>query len=211
MEPYRFQANVASLPSPGALGWPEAHASPVLFGRGRDVGDRLEVDNPCFPLKGTDPAVGCECVVLFNPSLELLKQFVVVELQNHWRCSTFDPDFVNYHCCVFSLPDESPYLQIGECKYGRPILDRGICYDRTSLEEAAKYALISLDSTMRSNTTVGPPIDLALYTANELHITRYRRFNADDPDLGAIRVKWEQALRKTVQELPTVRFDEVKL
>jgi putative proteasome-type protease len=110
-----------------------------------------------------------------------------------------------------SASDDSPYLQIGECKYGRPILDRGIRYDRTSLEEAAKYALISLDSTMRSNTTVGPPIDLALCAANDLQITRYRRFGADDPDLRAIRVHWEQALRKSVQELPPVRFDDVKL
>ncbi len=47
-----------------------------------------------------------------------------------------------------SAAEESPYLQIGECKYGRPILDRGIRYDRTSLEEAAKFALISLDSTI---------------------------------------------------------------
>jgi putative proteasome-type protease len=110
-----------------------------------------------------------------------------------------------------SASEDSPYLQIGECKYGRPILDRGIRYDRTSLEEAAKYALISLDSTMRSNTTVGPPIDLALCAANDLQITRYRRFGADDPDLRAIRVHWEQALRKSVQELPAVRFDDVKL
>jgi putative proteasome-type protease len=64
---------------------------------------------------------------------------------------------------------------------------------------------------MRSNTTVGPPIDVALCAANELRITRYRRFGADDPDLRAIRVQWEQALRKSVQELPAVRFDDVKL
>src|SRR3954463_836751 len=49
--------------------------------------------------------------------------------------------------------EDSPYLQIGECKYGRPILDRGVRYDKTSLEDAARYALISLDSTMRSNVT----------------------------------------------------------
>src|SRR3954462_9523881 len=59
--------------------------------------------------------------------------------------------------------EDSPYLQIGECKYGRPILDRGIRFEHTTLEEGAKYALISLDSTMRSNVTVGPPIDLVLY------------------------------------------------
>src|SRR6195256_2366239 len=56
--------------------------------------------------------------------------------------------------------EDSPYLQIGETKYGRPILDRGIKFERTTLEEAAKYALLSMDSTMKSNGTVGPPIDL---------------------------------------------------
>src|SRR3954453_20090864 len=66
--------------------------------------------------------------------------------------------------------EDSPYLQIGECKYGRPILDRGVRYDRTSLEEAAKYALVSLDSTMRSNVTVGPPIDLLVYGKDELRV-----------------------------------------
>src|SRR5437868_821493 len=60
--------------------------------------------------------------------------------------------------------EDSPYLQIGETKYGRPILDRGIRYDKTTLEEAAKYALLSIDSTMKSNVTVGPPIDLLAYS-----------------------------------------------
>jgi putative proteasome-type protease len=100
---------------------------------------------------------------------------------------------------------------IGECKYGRPILDRGIRYDQKSLEEATKFALISIDSTMRSNVTVGAPIDLAIYVADELKVTRCRRFAADDPDLRAVQVQWEQALRKAVQELPAVTFDAVKL
>jgi putative proteasome-type protease len=104
------------------------------------------------------------------------------------------------------VTEDSPYLQIGECKYGRPILDRGISYEHTTLEEAAKYALISLDSTMRSNVTVGPPIDLLLYSADELRITRYRRFNSEDPDLRSIHTQWERALRKAVLELPAVRF-----
>ena len=109
-----------------------------------------------------------------------------------------------------SAAEDSPYVQIGECKYGRPILDRGIRYDRTTLEEASKFALISLDSTMRSNVTVGPPIDLAIYAADELKITRCRRFGPDDPDLRAINVQWEQSLRKAVQDLPAVRFEESK-
>lgn len=102
--------------------------------------------------------------------------------------------------------EDSPFLQIGECKYGRPILDRGIRFGKTSLEEAAKYALLSLDSTMRSNVTVGPPIDLLAYSADELELTRRRRFTADDPDLIKIRTRWEQALRQAVARLPELRF-----
>jgi putative proteasome-type protease len=102
--------------------------------------------------------------------------------------------------------EDSPYLQIGETKYGRPILDRGIRFDRTTLEEAAKYALLSLDSTMRSNVTVGPPIDLLAYGVDELEITRQRRFPAGDADLVKIGMRWEQALRQAVGRLPQVRF-----
>src|SRR5947207_2001449 len=102
--------------------------------------------------------------------------------------------------------EDSPYLQVGETKYGRPILDRGIRYDKTTLEEAAKYALLSLDSTMKSNVTVGPPIDLLAYSTDELNVTRQRRFTADDPDLNKIRVRWEQSLRQAILRLPEIRF-----
>ena len=106
-----------------------------------------------------------------------------------------------------SASEDSPFLQIGECKYGRPILDRGIKYQQTSLEEAAKYALISIDSTMRSNVTVGPPIDMLLYRADEFDITQRRRLTSKDPDLIDVHARWEQALRKAVQELPSIRFN----
>lgn len=100
--------------------------------------------------------------------------------------------------------EDSPYLQIGETKYGRPILDRGITYNQTTLEEAAKYALLSLDSTMKSNVTVGPPIDLLVYPAGELDVTRRRRFPENDPDLVKIRTRWQQAIRQAVSRLPDV-------
>jgi len=103
--------------------------------------------------------------------------------------------------------EDAPFLQIGESKYGRPILDRGVCYASTSLEDAARYALISLDSTMRSNVAVGPPLDLLVYARDELRINRQRRFIDRDPDLLAIQTQWEQSLRKAVQELPRIRFD----
>jgi putative proteasome-type protease len=102
--------------------------------------------------------------------------------------------------------EESPYLQIGETKYGRPILDRGIRFDKTTLEEAAKYALLSLDSTMKSNVTVGPPIDLLAYECDQLAITHQRRFNSDDADLVKIGQRWQQALRGAVARLPNIRF-----
>jgi putative proteasome-type protease len=101
--------------------------------------------------------------------------------------------------------EDSLYLQLGECKYGRPILDRGI-QSTTSLEVAAKYALLSLDATMRSNVTVGPPFDLLLYKKDSLEVTRYRRVSAGDRDLNLIHSSWEQSLRRAVEQLPDIEF-----
>jgi putative proteasome-type protease len=102
--------------------------------------------------------------------------------------------------------EDSPYLQLGECKYGRPILDRGI-ENSTSLEVAAKYALLSMDATIRSNVTVGPPIDLLLYQRDSLKVTRYRRLRYADKDLNYIHAAWEQSLRRAVEHLPEIQFD----
>ncbi len=105
---------------------------------------------------------------------------------------------------------DAPFLQIGETKYGRPILDRGIKYETTSLEAAAKYALISLDSTMRSNMTVGPPVDILLYKTDSLQINRHRRLIASDADLKEVHTYWEQSLRAAIKDLPPIQFDKVE-
>ncbi len=102
---------------------------------------------------------------------------------------------------------DCPFLQIGEAKYGRPILDRAVRYDSTTLEQATKLALISLDSTMRSNLTVGPPIDVSVYETDSLALPRHARLSADNPQLVAIRTQWEQELRAAAQRLPAIRFD----
>ncbi|MEO7270508.1 MAG: hypothetical protein ABIX28_22470, partial [Vicinamibacterales bacterium] len=77
-----------------------------------------------------------------------------------------------------------------------------------SLEVAAKYALLSFDATMRSNVTVGPPIDLLIYRKNEFSISRHRRLAALDPDLNLIHASWEQSLRRAVEQLPEIHFDQ---
>lgn len=102
--------------------------------------------------------------------------------------------------------EDSPYLQIGEVKYGRPILDRGIDSRSTSLDAASKYAMLSFDATMRSNVTVGPPIELLQYHDNTLRLDCYRRFGAHDAELDQIHARWEQALRHVVDDLPSIQF-----
>jgi putative proteasome-type protease len=106
-----------------------------------------------------------------------------------------------------SATQESPYLQIGECKYGRPVLDRGIEYGSTPLDVAAIYALLSFDAAMRSNVTVGPPIEMLLYENDKLKLDCYRRFTADDPELRLIHGSWERSLRRAVEELPKIQFN----
>jgi putative proteasome-type protease len=105
-----------------------------------------------------------------------------------------------------SATQESPYLQIGECKYGRPILDRGIEHGTTTLDVAAIYALLSFDAAMRSNVTVGPPIEMLLYENDKLDFDCYRRFGGDDPELKLIHRSWERSLRRAVEDLPKIQF-----
>ena len=105
---------------------------------------------------------------------------------------------------------ESPFLQLGEYKYGRPILDRGVVYGSTSLKVAAKYALLSFDATMRSNVTVGPPVELMCYRKDSLEFDCYRRFLAGDSELESIHARWEQSLRRAVEDLPEIHFTTPK-
>ena len=105
-----------------------------------------------------------------------------------------------------SATQDSPYLQIGEVKYGRPILDRGIVYDDTPLDVAALYALLSFDATIRSNVTVGAPLDLLVYRNDSLDIDEYRRFAADDTELLELHARWESKLRRAVEDLPRPRM-----
>jgi putative proteasome-type protease len=96
---------------------------------------------------------------------------------------------------------DMPFLQIGEHKYGKPILDRALTYD-TPLEDGVKLVLISMDSTLRSNLTVGLPVDLLVLRAGALRIERQRRIGEDDPYFRMIRERWSSALREAYQGIP---------
>ncbi len=97
--------------------------------------------------------------------------------------------------------DDTPYFQIGESKYGKPILDRVITRS-TSLAEATKCALISMDSTIRSNLSVGAPLDLVCLRRDALRVLTHRRIDADDDYFRMIRSAWGESLRHAFHALP---------
>jgi putative proteasome-type protease len=101
---------------------------------------------------------------------------------------------------------DTPFFQTGEAKYGKPIMDRVI--DRsTSLSDAAKCVLVSFDSTMRSNLSVGMPIDLVCYERDALSIRKRLRFEQGDPYFGALSKKWSEGVRGAFKELPDPLWD----
>lgn len=91
--------------------------------------------------------------------------------------------------------DDTPFLQIGEHKYCKPILDR-VANSKMRLGEAAKLILLSFDSTLRSNLSVGMPIDLLLYERDSLEVKRERRIDPDDEYFRSLSSSWSEALRQ---------------
>ena len=96
---------------------------------------------------------------------------------------------------------ENAYFQIGEAKYGKPIIDRVIS-PSTSLEEAAKCALISMDSTLRSNISVGLPLDLLVYEQGALRVTKFVQIDHHNQYMQMIRNTWGSRLKQVFQEIP---------
>jgi len=96
---------------------------------------------------------------------------------------------------------DTPYFQIGESKYGKPIIDRVISRS-SSLAQAAKCALISMDSTLRSNLSVGAPLDLAVIRRDEFKLHSHISIDMDNEYFNKIRTRWGYALREVFSELP---------
>ncbi|WP_213953337.1 proteasome-type protease [Variovorax sp. dw_954] len=102
---------------------------------------------------------------------------------------------------------ETPYFQVGESKYGKPVLDR-VLTPETPLDEAAKCALVSMDSTMKSNLSVGLPLDLVVYEANKLQTDRVICIDAENPYYRMMHNSWGQKLREVFDSIEDPVWDD---
>jgi putative proteasome-type protease len=96
---------------------------------------------------------------------------------------------------------DTPFFQIGESKYGKPILDR-VIQPGISMSQAIKCALVSFDSTIKSNLSVGLPIDVAMIKTNDLKVTKRHRIDSEDTYFRDLRSSWSQGLRQVFGQLP---------
>ena len=102
---------------------------------------------------------------------------------------------------------DTPFLQIGESKYGKPILDRIITLE-SSLETAAVCGLVSMDSTMRSNLTVGPPVEVLIYERDSMVINRHYRFEESSEYLRQISKSWDARLKEAFATMPPIAWSD---
>ncbi len=103
----------------------------------------------------------------------------------------------------------TPFLQIGESKYGKPILDRFLKLN-TSIDEAARCCLVSMDSTIRSNASVGAPVEMLVYRTNSFSLEEYYCFDDDDDYMLQLRRSWETKLREAMAVLPMLDKSAIK-
>lgn len=104
--------------------------------------------------------------------------------------------------------EDTPFLQIGETKYGKPILDRAVTVD-TPIGDALKLGLISMDSTMRSNLSVGLPLDIVTIRRDTIEVDMQKRVNEGEPYFTELRHAWSNALRQAHQAIPTPPYGQV--
>jgi putative proteasome-type protease len=100
---------------------------------------------------------------------------------------------------------DTPFFQTGEAKYGKPIIDR-VIMPSTTLADATKCVLVSFDSTMRSNLSVGMPIDLVCYERDSLEIRHRRRFDQGDAYFAELSKEWSEGTRRVFRKLPELSW-----
>ncbi|WP_035985903.1 proteasome-type protease [Leptolyngbya sp. KIOST-1] len=171
---------------------PNLHSLPTLYDVARYLGEQIralqETDRPWLEKDQID----FQCSFLLGGQVQgdAPELFLVYSQGN----------------CIQATP-ETPFLQIGETKYGKPILDRTLGFD-VPLDAVAKCALLSIDSTMRSNLSVGPPIHLVMYQAGSFEVRHRAQFQAGDPYLIKMRKHWEVALREASVTMPDISWNQ---
>lgn len=171
---------------------PNLHNLPTLYDIARYLGDQIralqKADRPWLEQDKID----FQCSFLLGGQVqgEAPQLFLIYSQGN----------------CIQATP-ETPFLQIGETKYGKPILDRTLGFD-VPLDAVAKCALLSIDSTMRSNLSVGPPIHMVMYQTNSFEVRHRARFQAGDPYLIKMRKHWEVALREASLSMPDISWNQ---
>lgn len=143
---------------------------------------------------------------VYERDAEALKEFKIefnVSLIFGGQIKGEEPRLFNIYSAgnFIEATPETPYFQIGESKYGKPILDR-VIGNELSLDEVAKCCLISMDSTIKSNLSVGLPLDLLCYQKDALKVERRTQIDGKDPYFASLRERWGQQLRKVFNELP---------
>ena len=160
--------------------------SPTMFQAARRVGHvvRTILDSEGKTLEAAD--VKFDVSFLFGGQIkgERMRLFLVYSAGNFIECTT-----------------DTPYLQIGEHKYGKPVLDRAVVYDM-DLYDALKVGLVSVDSTMRSNLSVGMPIDLMIARRDACDAELIYRIVPGDPYFTDLRERWSAALRADHATIP---------
>lgn len=171
---------------------PNLYSLPTLYDVARYVGGEIrrmqEADRPWLEQDRID--FQCSFLIGGQISGEVPELFLVYSQGN----------------CIQATP-ETPFLQIGETKYGKPILDRTLAFD-SPLDAVAKSALLSLDSTMRSNLSVGPPINLMMYETNSFEVNHRAQFQAGDAYLVKMRKHWEMALKEASASIPDICWNQ---
>lgn len=166
---------------------------PTMFNAARVVGDALrevmKKDGPYVRAENADPSASF--IIAGQISGRPVRLFQIYSAGNFMEASP-----------------PTPFVQIGETKYGKPILDRVVSYDM-SLDRAVKVALVSFDATMRSNISVGLPIDLAVYKTDEFVLDQEISLAEDNEYFNGLRRRYSNGLMRVFDRLPDPDFDTI--
>jgi putative proteasome-type protease len=165
--------------------------APTMYEAARIVGEAVRTEHKEDAAKLTEFGVDFNISLIFGGQIggERCRLFYIYSAGN----------FIESH-------DENPYFQIGESKYGKPILDR-VIVPQTSLDDAAKCALISMDSTLRSNVAVGLPLDLLVYENGSLAVTRFVTIDEQNQYFHLLRTSWGQQLKAVFEGIAAPVWD----